>query len=259
MKRNPAHYGSAYHLALFVSSLIALVILVALVIKVFLLFQQSSFDGRHQYIVEVQEPQQTRFFVLNPDSQSANTLLVEGIFPSSPMLALGVPIDATMVSSSDIASFSDLGNALLLRKNELHASTTIVDAVNIFIFLHTLTKTTTQHTLSADQQDTLFSHIFVDASVYKEGESVAIVNGTDVAGVGNKIARLFAHIGANVVSVTTADVPTPTSSVEYVGNSSYTASRLSRILHLPLVHLSRTAISDITVVLGRDRATAFGQ
>ncbi len=260
-KIRSAHHAS-YGLALFVISLITLLILAALAIKVFLIFKQSSFDGKHQYSIELQEPGQTRFFVLNPDDISLHTVLIAGKISGSPELALGIPVDATLQDKADITSFSSLANALLFKRGELHASTTIVDGINAFIFVHT---SDTNKTLSAqtsiqadpNTQDVILSKVFVDSAIYKAGESVAIVNGTNVAGLGNRIARLFTHIGVNVVSVTTADTSTPMSSVAYVGNLSYTVVRLSHLLHLPAVRLSTAAISDITVTLGTDKSQQF--
>lgn len=257
MKRTSARHGSAFGIAIFVFSLIVLLIVAALAIKVFLLIQHSSFDGKHQYSIVLEEPHELRFFVLNPDDSSVRILLVKGNAPASLQLGLGVPVDGVLMSNTDIASISDLGRALLFSRSSLKASTTIVDGVNIFLFLHTLdtTKTLTKEVALSDnpvRQDKIFSAIFLDRSIYKEGESIAIVNGTGVAGLGNKVAQLFAHMGANVVSITTADTPTPTSSISYIGSLSYTAERVSHLLHLPLVHLSTATISDITVTLGTD-------
>lgn len=254
MRRTPARAGNAFGIAVFSLSLIALLIFAALGIKIFLLIRQSSFDGKHQYSIEIKEPTATRFFVLNPDDHSIRTLLITSQI-SSPQYSVGVPIDATLTSTTDIPIVSGFGKKLLFQGKALKTSTTILDTINIFIFLYTTNTTKiSSQTLSLTEDptdiDKTLSQIFIDKTIYQEGESIAVINGTGTAGLGNKVARLFTHVGGNVVSVTTADIPTPISNISFVGNLSYTVTRISHLLHLPLVHLSNAAISDITVTLG---------
>lgn len=262
MRKKSARHTGAFHVALFIGSLICLLICAALFIKVLLLFQHSVFDGKQQFSLEIKEPGQMRFVVFNPDDESIHTVLVHGGSSSNPQIALGVPVDTSLTSTEDISSFSTLAQKLIFSRNAFHSSMTIIDGVRLFIFIHTadMSKAISQETSTTaapESQDTIFSKVFTDATMYREGESVAVVNGTGVSGVGAKIARLLSHIGANVISVTTADTVSPKSFVGYSGSSSYTLTRIAHILQLPETQLSQVGISDITVTLGMDRAQEF--
>lgn len=257
MKKKSARHTNAWGFAIFIGLLIGLLIFAACVIKVVLLFQHSSFDGKHQFDLEIKESHQTRFVVFNPEDKSLHMLLIHGDFSGNPLLTLGIPVDATISSPADISSFSTLAMDTIFKRKLLHASTTIIDGIHLFVFIHTADtdKTISQETNATTPeatQDTIFTNLFTDETIYKEGESIAIINGTGVVGLGNKVARLFNHMGANVVSVTTADTASPTSSISYVGNSSYTLTRISQLLSIPVTHLSTAAVSDITVLLGMD-------
>lgn len=262
MRKHAARHSNAFGLALFIGSLIGLLVFVALLIKVFLLFHHSSFDNKQQFVLEEQEPEQVRFFVFNPDAHSIKTLMLTGSVPKNPQLALGIPIDATMHSKTDIASISTLANNLLLDRHTLHTSTTIVDGILLFIFIHRTdatqeTAASSSNMISQSQQNALFSKIFYDTTIYQEGKSIAIINGTNISGLGNKISDLLSHIGVNVVAVTTADTPSPTSQVAYTGQLSYTAKRVAKLLQIPLIHLPSVGISDITITLGTDKTKYF--
>lgn len=258
MKRKSAQHHShsnTYGFALFMGALIVLLITAGLAIKLFLLFQQSSFDGKQQFSLEIQEPKQTRFVVFNPSDDSIHMLLLTGKVPDNPELTLGIPVDARIVSTQDIDSPDALGKGLIFNRKELHATPTIIDGINLFIFSHTAhddKALSQQAVLNGADQDTLFTKIFTDEAIFQEGKSISIVNGTGISGLGSKVQQLLAHIGANVISVTTADTPSPKSAIRYTGDTSYTVSRISGILHIPTIHLSTASISDITVVLGRD-------
>lgn len=258
-RKNTAHHSSIFGFAVFIGLLFLLLILGATAIKVFLLFSRSTFDGKHQFVIEVQEPNRLRFVVFNPDSHTINTLLVDGVVSQKTPLNLGVPVDAVVIAGSDILP-SELPQNMLF-SSSIRSTATIIDAVNLFVFTHVahISTTTAQRVYLANAMSapSISPRLFLDVTIYKEGESVAIINGTGIAGLGNKIARLLTNVGANVISVTTADTPSEASSVAYTGQSTYSATRFAHILHLPLVHLSGASVSDITITVGTDKAGIF--
>lgn len=259
--RSSSRHSNAFGVALFVGSLILLLIFAAFIIKVMLVFHQSTFDGKHQFVVAVREPHTTQFVVFNPDVGSIKTLTVAGATSSNPESAFSVPVDASAVTDDTYPSSSDIANALVFKRKQLHASLTIVDAINLLIFSHTVSsdnESSQAITLaSLNKPNSPASQVFFDNSLYKEGKSIAVVNATDISGLGTNISALLTNLGGDVVSVTTADKTSATSSVAYTGDLSYTASRIAHILHLPLVHLSGVQISDITVTIGTDKVNFF--
>lgn len=255
----PKQHARAYGMAIFIGCLVGLLIIAALAIKIILLFTQSSFDGKHQFVVALKEARETRFVIFNPDSQVVSSLLYKGTLPQNPMISLGAPIDGTLVSSKDISSPSDLVNTLLFH-HDLKTTLTPIDAINLFVFLHTAANSTHQSfdtTPNNASNTQIFSKAFYNETIFTEGKTVAIVNGTNISGLGTVLAVLLKNMGANVVSVTTADTPSPKSYISYTGESSYTLSRFVHLLKLPTVHLSGVAISDITITLGTDKTSVF--
>lgn len=261
VSRSSSHHSNAFGVALFVGSLILLLIFAAFIIKILLVFHQSSFDGKHQFVVAVNEPHTTQFVIFNPDVGSIKTLVVAGATASNPESAFSVPVDATAVADDTYASSSDLINSLVFNRKRMHATMTIIDAINLLIFSHTVSSDNQSSqaitVASLAEPDSLAAKVFLDNTLYKEGKSVAIVNATNVAGLGTTVGTLLMNMGGNVVSITTADNTSSTSSVVFTGDLSYTASRIAHILHMPLVHLSGVRISDITVTVGTDRTKYF--
>lgn len=261
-KRPSAHTSNTLGFALFIGSLIGLLIIVALGIKFYLLISQSTFDGKHQYVLEVQEPSQERFVIFNPDNQSVRMVLVKGKISGNPALSLGIPVDGVFRSPTDISSVSSLTGTLLFGGSEDKKTITSLDALNLFVFVHTtdigkVPSETIRTSEDSTSQNTALSKVLVDSTLYNEGKTIAVVNGTSISGLANRVSRLITDIGGDVISVTTSVNTVPTSSVGYTGQQTYTAKRLAHILHLPLVQLPGQSISDITVTLGTDKANMF--
>lgn len=257
-RKKTVQRSNARGFALFVGSLIGLLILVACSIKLLLLFRQSTFDTRYQFVLEEHETAQTRFFVFNPADSSMHRLLFTGVFSTDLQRNMGIPVDAVVNSSQDFSDPDTLMAKLLIHTSEMTSNLTPIDMMHIFLFRYTIdsAKTLSLQTSNAEdptEQDALLTKIFIDKTLYQEGQSVTIVNGTGKVGLGNKIARLLTHIGGNVVSVITAQENSAVSTVTYTGNSSYSITRIASLLHLPEVHSSLAMISDITITLGTDK------
>lgn len=261
-KSSARRQSNALGLAFFVGSLIVLLILAALAIKVFLVFSHSKFDGKHQFVLEIQEPRLERFVVFNPDNTSVRMLTVTGRLTSNPLADLGIPVDGQIHVTHDITSPSDITWYLLFHSDSTNDSLTIVDAINLFVFVHTSdTSNIPSQTVTLKEDpssvDTSITKVFVDTTLYNQGESIAVVNGTTISGLGSGVGRLLTHVGGNVISITTAVNPIATSTVGYTGKSTYTAQRIAGVLHFPLVRLPSQAISDITVTVGLDKTNEF--
>lgn len=248
-------------IAIFIGSLIGLLIFTALIIRLVLLIHRSTFDWKSQFVVAVKRNSSAEFVVFNPDDKSIKTLVVSGNIPNNLEIGLALPVDAIIRPDEDVVSITDITDALAFHRNKMHTSLTQIDAINLFIFSHMVdSKKIISETIflkDIDANDQLLTKILTDNRIYKEGKSIAVINATDISGLGTTISKLLTHMGGNVVSVTTADKPSISSSIGYTGDPSYTVTRLSQVLHFPLVHLSGIAISDITVTLGTDKSSLF--
>lgn len=257
--RNKNH-SNAFGIALFVGALVGLLVLAAVVIRIILVFHQSTYDGKHQYILSVKEPNKTEIIAFNPDTQTIHSLIINGNVDSNPESKFLIPIDSTAISSEDL-SLSDITTTLVFHGGKMRTTMTPVDAVSLLFFYHTVdSENISSQTVSLDEMTSKksnLSKLFLNETLYKEGKSIAIVNATDVSGLGTTVATLMSNIGGNVVSITTADKSSETSSVAYTGDLSYTASHLARVLHMPLIHLPGITISDITITLGKDSISLF--
>lgn len=256
------HNEKTLRLALFFTIIVGVCIVISLGIKAGLVFARSHFDGQHQFIMQIdQSSQKSDVLIFNPDSRGIAILALSGKDAGmSAQQTIQLPIDATL--HAQIPETDDQGfvHSILTswEKNDLN----FFDKIKLLLFTQTVTNdniTTIQIHLPADNLnfDSTLTNVATDKILYKEGVTIAIVNGSNVAGLGNKIAKLLTHIGANVISVTTADKTQNNSTLIYTGAQSYTLSRLTHIFHLSPILEKRINIAQITLTIGTDQAKEF--
>lgn len=100
--------------------------------------------------------------------------------------------------------------------------------------------------------ETTLDGFFIDSKLERDKESITIVNGTSVSGLGGKMERMLTKIGANVISVTTSHDLIQETKIIYFGDKSYTVERLASLLGYPVEKREGTALSDILIEIGED-------
>lgn len=266
--------GKTVRFALLFFVFIFLIIIGSFVIKGITILKSSLFDGEHRFTVFLQSNNNTRHALLSvsPKESTVSILHIDGKKISSPQelsLLLGLPIDAVVLQQGDDLIFlkSKFWDFIYSYK-KVKTNMTFLDAARLFIF----TKGIPEYNISektysflpdvSDQQDTtaldtLISSLFADSAITDEKRSIHIVNASGVLGLGNRVARIITNMGGNVVAVTTGDSMLPVSEIAYSEKESYTVQKLQRLLNVKSVLTNKHAISDIVVILGKDRSMFF--
>lgn len=255
MRHSSRNSGNSLQIAVVFICSIFLLLFAGLLLKLFLLFSASTFDGSHQYIVMITGNQKEGAFIsYNPSAKTASLVTVTGKINGDYASALGVPVDASVSIpiSGDLSKMTQ--HMLFVGKDEKNM--TIIDALRLFLFVNTLNANNV-HTVAISMplddktRATVLSSVFLDSVLYTDNKSVAIVNATGESGLGSDVAHMLTTIGISVVSVTTADNDQQQSTLVATSDDTYTVRRMSKIFHIPVMRKQQT-ISDITLTLGKE-------
>jgi hypothetical protein len=243
------------HLALLFFAFAGLLVVFGLLLKVFLIYHASVFDGAHQFVLQIRQSSGTQVIAFNPDTNSA--VILSAKEDSSDLgTILGVPVDATISSALPASSLVGLTQELLFHPKE-HMPFTLIDRIRLFLFANNVKPTaitTKQVTIPVDPQtkDVLIPQLFTDHTIYSENMSISVINATQVSGIASKVARLITVLGANVVSVKGNDKKEAMSSLVYTGKVSYTTRRLEKLFGVKAQQSTKAMLSDITLTIGED-------
>lgn len=254
MKRSHIQSGNSLSIAVIFLLSIALLVLGGLLLKVFLVLRASTFDGQHQYIVEIDEsPTSGEIVAFMPENKSVSVLHVSGRVDKTYGAYLSVPTDA-LVHMAIVPDINKLiGKMFFDTKRE--DSMTIIDKLRLLLFVNSL-KMQDFHEqsikLPVDEQVSgkLLPALFLDNALYTENESVVVVNATGESGIGSLVAKELSTIGMNVVSVTTSNDTQDETMLTTSNTNSYTVKRVEKLFHIISSKKSQT-IADMTLTVGK--------
>lgn len=244
-KTRPTARGRGIKIAAIFLGFIAILISLSLVVKLYILFAKSRFDGAHQFILLARSASVDEVIAFNPDTKSISVANLK--------TSTGIPLDATVSIVNPSKDPFGLTQQLISGLGN-DTSLTIVDRIRLFFFAHSLdsSRVNTESAKNINLLIQSFPSFFIDHTLYQENIAVSVVNATGMAGVGERIAKTLGVIGVNVVSVSTADNITQSTNITYVGESTYTLSRLSHLLGINPTHIaSGNPLADITVTIGK--------
>lgn len=242
-------------------SVVGLLLLVSATFKAAAIIAKSRFDGQHRFTIAVaQRRKGVEVLSFAPKERQIVRLTLEGLGEGNVSRVgstLKIPIDGTIETS--LIPRSDVREALFfltLSYRNLATNLTIVDLGRLLWFTRSIpggnvTRTSLSLPLDDAEMDKLLIPLFADQTVLEEKQSIAIVNGTDVPGLGTRLARLVTNLGGNVVSVTTATEPALSSKIA-TEKETYTSKKLTKLLNYPQTSAQETGIADITITIGRD-------
>lgn len=257
-KTNTNNLQIAAIFAIFVGSLLV----ISLLLKLFLLIRQSTFDGVNRFTIAVSNNKDAKTVIsASSDTQSLSVLTIKGSIPLSRIgKFLETPIDGKI---SDSAYVEDLNQkniektlrSMILRYKNLQTNLTIIDLARLWFFSRTLSYSsilTSEISTTSEEEkiDKISYSLFSDPSIVEEKMSIQIINGTNVSGLGNRLARLITNMGGNVVVVSTSDEIIDHSQILYVRKNTYTVERLQKVLGFPTVETKQQGLSDITIKIG---------
>ncbi|MBI2028769.1 MAG: LytR C-terminal domain-containing protein [Candidatus Levybacteria bacterium] len=239
---------------------VVFIIAISLVSKLILIVRQSQFDDRQRFTMTVSDSKSTRVFSFSPMSRSMSILkLNESLDSKTLSKSLAIPVDAFVLEKS-LEIDQKLDSILLkmiLNYSKLQTNLTILDILKLFAFAKQLPESgiyerTISQDLSKDRVDNIVGELFKDELIAKDRKTIQIINATDVAGLGNRLARLITNMGGDVILVATGNDLKRSSIISYVDEKGYTVERLSKILNFKTAKISDGTIADITIMIGED-------
>jgi len=171
--------------------------------------------------------------------------------------ALGVPIDAQMNVSRTGQKLSALFSSMIFRCGyPTCVDMNAIDALKLYVFSKNMRSdaiTTTSLSLPLSQSDmnTTIPSLFIDERLYQEALSVAIVNSSGEAGLGNQLGRVLTNIGANVISISTGEVQPVTAIQTTQGTTSYSIQRFQEVLDIQPQQVHMHSIADVVITIGQ--------
>lgn len=245
----------------------------SLILKFGILIKKSRFDGQHRFTISLSKSLKNSDITvvsLAPDTKSISVLSVpqnsylRNIHLQNISQYLQIPIDGFIqfekIDKIDQKNIESNIRKIILNFNRLKTNLTLIDFLRIWLFTknissHAVTTKTVDSLEDEAARDKFFSFLFNDFTFTEENQSIQIINGTQRAGLGNRLSRLIGNMGGNVVSISTADNVVRHSEILYFGKYSYTVERLNKILSFTInkkeVRPSE-AISDIIIIIGED-------
>lgn len=257
-------------LAFFFSLFVTLLILLSLSFKAAAVVLQSKFDGEHRFTIVLNNADKEKgvnVVSFAPDAKTMSILVLRGdIDPKDTAYYLGVPIDATIQTEKSYESINtDVSGTLqefFFTFPLLQTGMNIVDMGRLWFFArsvpaHNIVVQEASIYTDVDSEkelliDKLSTQLFTDFVLSSERQSIHVVNASGVPGIGNKFARMISNSGGIVVSVTTGDEIVDTSTVSYVGESSYTVNRLKKLVKGRAEPMQKRGISDIILTIGKE-------
>lgn len=254
-------------LALLFSTFVAFLVILAVFLKAAALIARSSFDGEHRFnVVVVSDKPYVVSFA--PDDKNISTLNLETSITTDKIgYTLKIPIDGQIFTKEkEEISPEDLTQGVLLKPAIYSTNLTIVDVARLWFF----TKSLPKHafikktlTLSKEQDltneletDKIVARYLSNSAVNGEKMSIQIINATGISGLANRMARLISNMGGNVVLLSTAESASNTSQILYVGKKTYTTEKLSTVLGIALKESKTAQLSDIIIIIGKDKVSA---
>jgi hypothetical protein len=260
MSRNK-HESNLGLAGLFVLLVLGLIIL-SLLLKIFVVFKDSKFDGTHNFIVGLVGKNQTKIISFSPQNKTISVINVQssGLNRNALEKALEVPIDGMVNVDNNILN-KDISTILLKSSAPFTSSLnglTFIDTFRLSLFAKSVQSGSIYDrsfsaNLNDEQRSTLLSLSFTDPTIYQENLGIQIINASEVAGVGNRLANLITNLGGNPILVTTADPSQYASKIIYYKTKSYSAQRLSAYLGFPLEKTDKKGIADVTIIIGKDK------
>lgn len=233
----------------------------SLIVKVITIVRDGQFDDSRRFTLTITDGKNLKVMSLSGNTKNIVIFkLNKNIKPKETGRFLEIPIDGFIVSS--VLDLNQKVNLLFLKSilnyNNLQTNLTIIDFLKLFAFATTIPQTNINvknipQDLSGTQTDIIVGRLANDELIEKDNKTIQIINGTNIVGLGNRLARLITNMGGDVIIVATSDSSKKTSSISYIDQKTYTVERLQKILGYQALKETSNVISDITITIGEDK------
>lgn len=278
MKKKTFKEGYSLRIAFLFSALVFCLFVISTSFKIVSIAAKSKFDGQHRFTIGVYKeksffytisfsPENQTISLLNiPDGQISLTKDSEGLDEIKLGKYLAIPVDDFIYYSSDKEGKKEIENDkvddiifdILVNYRNVKTKLTVIDVFRLWMYARVIPpRFVLTKEFPKDQEqfliDKVVSTLFIDYSLSLEKKSIHIINGTEILGLGNRIARLLTNAGANVVAVSTSEKKIETSEILYSDKKNYTTDKIGKVLGIKAIKLEEgEGISDITIKLGKN-------
>jgi hypothetical protein len=240
---------------------------ISILCKIINVFQKSVFDSENLFTVSViGKTNDVSLVSFSPKTDSIYILNVKNGKNKNLRSVLEVPIDNEIYQGSEINEDNVKTNFLkyIVPFTGKKTNLTIVDLFKLWLYANSVPTNSIYEQEISTGDDVLaikklgiYSY-FVDQGIAEEKKTIEVINGTDVFGLGNKLASFLSNMGVNVVMVSTADNLEGKSRIDYFGQESYTLKKLSRALGFKVSKTNKKSLGDITIIIGKDALSHLG-
>lgn len=264
-KRRPSKGGNTKVAVVFIA-FVLFIISISLAVKLIAILVQSQFDDSKRFTITVSSKKDIEVIVFSPGSAKSGRisssllrLKLAGNLDKPIGQFLAIPIDGSIKGEFlDLDQRIDsLISGMVFNYNKLQTNLTIVDCIKLFIFARSLpereiyTRNVPQN-LEPGEIDKIVARSISDDKIKLDGRTIQIINGTNISGLGNRLARLITNIGGDVIIVATANNEQMFSEISYIDDKNYTVERLSKILGFKTTKVLGKKIADIVITIGED-------
>ena len=243
---------------------LAFIVSVSLIFKTILVVRAGQFDGSKRFNLTVSDNKNIEVMSFAPPAKTIAVFkLSKNIGSYEAGQFLEIPIDGFITSNSlDLNQRADsvFFKAIFNYKN-LQTNLTIIDLLKLLVFSKTVAASSVNSKnisvdLSPSELEKLVGRLVSDELIEKDNQTIQVINGTDIDGLGNRLARLVTNMGGDVIIVATSDSRKKESTISYIDQKTYTVERLEKVLGYPAIKAGNDAISDITIVIGEDKVNS---
>lgn len=236
------------------------------ILKLITVVVHSAYDPSSYFTFSVLSPNNNTEEVIGVSAKSgtASVLTINGNVNNVQQL-LEIPVEGHIVFNGNLSneSVQNQLRTFVFHYAALHTDLTFLDLVRLWYSMLSIDQSTIlQKSISLPQStdviDAISSSFLKDPQIFNESKDVQIINASGISGLGNRLARMIANTGANVVSVKTADSVQTKSVIEYKRSLSYTVSRFQKTLSYKAEQVKPQIVYDIIIIIGTDTTvTAF--
>lgn len=186
---------------------------------------------------------------------------VKGKKPIEASFALGIPIDAIIISSNppqNLSDFTATGYQMRILFDVAKTSYKNLDRYDVLRLASAIRNSPkdnrTEMRVNLFDEHTMkesVGNLLQDSQLINMPLTIEIDNGTSVNGLGNDLALILGRRGFNVISVKTSN-DKGNSYIAYPGNSNQYVNTLKGLTRFSLIDTKKSQAADITIFLGDD-------
>lgn len=233
----------------------------SIIFKMILVIRAGQFDSAKRFNLTISNNKALEVMSLSGYTKTITIFeLDKNIGSKEAGALLEIPIDGFLLSSSlDLDQKPDsIFLKSILNAKSLQTNLTIIDLLKLMFFSKSISSGSINiknisTDLTPSDLDKSVGQLVSDELIEKDNQTIQIINGTEVGGLGNRLARFLTNMGGDIIIVATSDSPRKRSVISYIDQKTYTVEKLQKVLGYPVIKAGNNEISDITIVIGEDK------